>query len=110
MYAEIFFLSIHEVTVKSGMNLCEFFTFNSGQVEGFARWDIAPHRWVIGACHFETACWFPLQGMRSPMKKNLLDSLTTEYKTIMLSENVGHQSPSDAALCPRISKTSGMNS
>jgi len=38
------------------------------------------------------------------MKKNLLDSLTIEDKTIMLSENVGHESPNDAALCPRISE------
>ena len=93
------------------LNLCEFCTLlTAGKLRAFLFWDIALRRWVTGARDFETACWFPFQGLRGTMKKNLLDSLTTEDKTIMLSEDIGHQSPNDAALCPRISKTSGMNS
>jgi hypothetical protein len=86
------------------------YALTAGKLRASVFWDIELRRWVIGARDFETACWFPLQGLRSTMEKNLLDFLTTKDKTIMLSENVGHQSPNDAAQCPRISKTSGMNS
>lgn len=86
------------------------YALTAGKLRASLFWETAPRGCVIGARHVETACWFPLQGLISPMKKNLLDSLTTEDKPIILSENVSHQSTNDAALCPKISKTSGMNS
>jgi hypothetical protein len=46
-------------------------------------WDITPRRWVIGARDFETAFWFPLQGLRSTYEE-----AEAEDRNIMLSENV----------------------
>jgi hypothetical protein len=79
VYAQIFFRSIHEFDVKAGMICFHVLkVLAAGKLRASLFWHIAPRRWVIGARRFETASCFLLQWLKSPMKTNLLDSLTTE--------------------------------